>query len=337
MKKVLIISNPDDEHTQHVLSKIQELGGEPFLFYPERLGQDFSIALSHSPADRRQDISVIKTREFENNFEDFYSVWYRRPRLVALKSDGLNYEEIEFAREEWRALIESTYALMKNNLWVSHPDRLREAARKPVQMLFAQQVGFKTPRTLITNDPEKTKIFYKECEGRVICKPTGSGWVYSQDGKNIRYVLTNRVNEEDIAADDEIRTAPVTFQEEIIKACEVRVNVVGQEVLAIKIDSQKSKVSELDWRRYDIGNTPYSEYSLPKEMEQKCLYLTQMLGLEFGAIDLIRNQDGDYVFLEINGNGQFLWAEEISGVKVSSSLARLLSGITQPLKSVIFA
>lgn len=337
MKKVLIISNPEDEHTQHVLSKIQDCGGEPFLFFPEKLGQVFSISLNHYANNGQQDIPVLKTNEFENSFSEFYSVWYRRPRLVALQSEGLTYEEIEFAREEWRALIESTYALTRNNLWVSHPDRLREAARKPIQMLTAHQIGFITPRTLITNDPEKSKIFYQECKGKVICKPTGSGWAYSQDGKHIRYVLTNRVNEEYLEAEDEIRIAPVTFQEEIIKSYEVRVNVVGQEVLAIKIDSQKSKVSELDWRRYDLENTPYSKYDLPKEIEQRCLHLTQILGLEFGAIDLIRNQDGDYVFLEINGNGQFLWAEEKSDVKVSNSLALLLSGITKPLKSVTFA
>lgn len=305
MEKVLIISNPEDEHTKCIASKVQELGVEPLVFYPERLGKDFSMVLGHSLIGGQSDTPIIKAKEFKRSFEDFYSIWYRRPRLVAMNSNEFNYEEIEFAREEWRALIEATYALTKKSLWVSHPDRLREAARKPVQMLFARQIGFKTPRTLITNDPGEAKTFYEECEGRVICKPIGSGWVYSQDAKNIRYILTNRVKEEDFNSEDDIRLAPVLFQEEIRKCYEIRVNIVGQEVLAIKIDSQKSKVSELDWRRYDINNTPYSEYHLPKEMERKCLRLTQMLGLEFGAIDLIRNQNGAYIFLEINGNGQF--------------------------------
>ena len=113
-------------------------------------------------------------------------------------------------------------------------------------------------------------------------------------------------------------------------------NIVGQEVLAIKIDSQHSQVSELDWRRYDVRNTPYSAYQLPTEIEKKCLQLTQRMGLEFGAIDLIRTPDGEYVFLEINGNGQFLWAEELSGVNVSDSLACLLAGIAPLLKSTEF-
>jgi glutathione synthase/RimK-type ligase-like ATP-grasp enzyme len=63
-----------------------------------------------------------------------------------------------------------------------------------------------------------------------------------------------------------------------------------------------------------------------------CLRLVQGLGLEFGAIDLIRTPDGRYVFLEVNGNGQFLWAEELSGVKVSEALADLLAGVAPSLQ-----
>jgi glutathione synthase/RimK-type ligase-like ATP-grasp enzyme len=62
------------------------------------------------------------------------------------------------------------------------------------------------------------------------------------------------------------------------------------------------------------------------------LKLTKLLGLEFGAIDLIRQPDGEYIFLEINGNGQFLWAEELSGVNVGDALALLLTGIAPPLR-----
>jgi glutathione synthase/RimK-type ligase-like ATP-grasp enzyme len=335
MKKVLIISNPQDEHTEYVVEKIRTLNAEPCLFYPEDLGTRLSIAVADL-SNIQEIASEFYVGETKRNFADFYSVWFRRPRLMTLENGKLNTEGIEFARDEWRALLEAIYALMKNALWVSHPDKLREAARKPVQILIAKELGLKTPSTLITNDATKAKEFFEAHSGRVICKPTGSGWIYSQDGKNVRYVLTNRVCESDLEAVEEIKTAPVTFQEEIPKAYEIRANIVGQEVLAVKIDSQRSELSKLDWRRYDFSNTPYSAYQLPKEIEEKCLKLAYRLGLEFGAIDLICKPDGEYIFLEINGNGQFLWAEDLSGVKVSESLARLLAGITPPLKSASF-
>ena len=34
------------------------------------------------------------------------------------------------------------------------------------------------------------------------------------------------------------------------------------------------------------------------------------LGLEFGAIDMIKTKDRRYVFLEVNPDGQFGWIED---------------------------
>lgn len=36
------------------------------------------------------------------------------------------------------------------------------------------------------------------------------------------------------------------------------------------------------------------------------------MGLVFGALDFIVTPEGDYVFLEVNEQGQFLWIEELN-------------------------
>jgi hypothetical protein len=59
-------------------------------------------------------------------------------------------------------------------------------------------------------------------------------------------------------------------------------------------------------------------------MEDACIRLVKQLGLEFGAIDLILRPDGEYVFLEINPNGQWLWLEPASGLPFTDTLADLL-------------
>lgn len=330
-KQVLIISNPEDEHTVCVTSHLLKRGVEPIFYYPENFGRELFLTLGQSP-DQEENIVISSSQGDVINLLNVDSVWYRRPRLVRM-DEALEPEALEFARDEWKSALEGIYAILDKPLWVSHPDKLRDAARKPLQMKIAQSLGLNIPRTLITNSPEQARRFYEQCNGRVITKATGSGWVYSRDGDDVYFVMTNRVDISDVQADDEIAIAPVTFQEEIPKEYEIRVNIVGQQVLAIQIDSQRSEVSKLDWRRYDVQNTPYIPYTLPPEISTKCLKLTQYFGLEFGAIDLIRQPDGKYVFLEINGNGQFLWAEELSGVKVSEALADLLAGVVPPLKS----
>ncbi len=330
-RRVLIISNPEDEHTVCVTSHLRKRGIETILFYPEDFGRELFLTLSQS--SDQESIAISNSQGHTIDLVSVDAVWYRRPRLVLLDDGALESEALEFARDEWKSALEGTYALLDKPLWVSHPDSLRDAARKPLQLRIAQYFGLNVPRTLITNNPEQARIFFEHCNGRVVTKATGSGWVYSKSGDDVYFVMTNRVGISDVQSDDEIVVAPVTFQEEIPKEYEIRVNVVGQQVLAIRIDSQKSEVSKLDWRRYDVQNTPYSPYALPPEISSKCLKLTQYFGLEFGAIDLIRQPDGEYIFLEINGNGQFLWAEELSGVRVSEALADLLAGVAPPLKS----
>lgn len=331
IRRVLIISNPEDEHTVCVTSHLRKRGVETILFYPEEFGRELFLTLSQSSDQESIVISNLQGHTIDLISVD--AVWYRRPRSILLDDGALEPEALEFARDEWKSALEGTYALLDKPLWVSHPDRLRDAARKPLQLRIAQYFGLNIPRTLITNNPEQARLFFEQCNGRVVTKATGSGWVYSESGDDVYFIMTNRVGISDVQSDDEIVVAPVTFQEEITKEYEIRVNIVGQQVLAIRIDSQKSKVSKLDWRRYDVQNTPYSPYVLPSEISSKCLKLTQYFGLEFGAIDLIRQPDGRYVFLEINGNGQFLWAEELSGVRVSEALADLLAGVASPLKS----
>jgi glutathione synthase/RimK-type ligase-like ATP-grasp enzyme len=329
-KHILIVSNPEDEHTSRVAEHLRKLGAAPILYYPENFGRSMFFALSQSLGDPER--ITVTTPDYEFSFDELDSIWYRRPRLVGCDGEELESTSLEFARDEWKAAFEATYALAQKPLWVSHPDNLREAARKPVQLKLAQQLGFSIPRTLISNNPNKVKEFYELCQGRVVVKATGAGWVYAQEGEDIFFVLTNRLSAEHIQASDEISLAPATYQEEIAKDYEIRINIVGQQALAVRIDSQSSEISKVDWRRYDVQNTPYSPYQLPAEIEKKCLRLAQLLGLEFGAVDLIKQPDGEYVFLEINGNGQFLWAEELSGVKISAALANLLAGIVPPLK-----
>jgi len=327
---VLIISNPDDQHTKAVAGHIAALGGASTLFYPEMLGHAGHYVLSMDQDNLKLSLSHSNALEAINCYS-IDSVWYRRPRRVYRAQSSLDDEAVAFIRDEWEATLEGAYALMNEALWVSHPDRLQAAARKPIQLQLARSLGLRVPETLITNDVVAASEFVKRYE-QVIAKPSGSGWMFANEGQDISYVLANLLQEVDNNFAG-LELSPVTLQEYIPKAYEARVNIVGQEVMAIRIDSQRSAISRVDWRRYDLANTPYSPLQLPEHVEAACASLAKSLGLEYGAIDLICTPDGEYVFLEINGNGQFLWAEVHSGVSVSNALARLLVGATPPLSS----
>jgi glutathione synthase/RimK-type ligase-like ATP-grasp enzyme len=103
--------------------------------------------------------------------------------------------------------------------------------------------------------------------------------------------------------------------------------IVGNKIFSCEIDSQASKESRHDWRRSSkIFSVPHKIINLPFSLEKKCIRLVEELGLLFGAIDIIKTPEDQYIFLEVNPNGQWLWIEQLTGAKISTAIADLLSG-----------
>ena len=55
-----------------------------------------------------------------------------------------------------------------------------------------------------------------------------------------------------------------------------------------------------------------------------CLELLRAYRLYYGAIDIAVTPEGDYVFFENNPYGQYLWIEDLTGMKMSQAMAELL-------------
>lgn len=125
-----------------------------------------------------------------------------------------------------------------------------------------------------------------------------------------------------------IKNCPLILEEYVEKKVELRITVVGSKIFTCAIHSQLNEKTKVDWRRYDIPNTPHKVYELPAEVESKCVELLKRLSLQFGALDMIVTPDGEYVFLEINPAGQWLWIEELTKLPITDALVDLLMGKT---------
>src|SRR5207244_3359434 len=104
-----------------------------------------------------------------------------------------------------------------------------------------------------------------------------------------------------------VRFMPVIFQADVPKRVEVRVTVVGEQLFAVEIDSQRTNRTRHDWRRFDANRTPYRRHNLPPAVQQACLRMVERLELRTGSLDLILTPDGRYVFLELNPGGRYDW------------------------------
>ncbi len=206
--------------------------------------------------------------------------------------------------------------------WVNDPGRDQIAHRKAFQLSVAQDVGLRIPHTLITNDPAEARAFVDARGYRSVIYKS-----FSATQRDWRETRLLRPEELDLL--DNVRYAPVIFQEYVEAVYDLRVTVVGREIFAVAIHSQETEY-KVDFRM-DIASARIEAVALPQEVERGLHALMARLGLVYGAIDMRLTPDGRYVFLEINPAGQWLFVEQPSGQPIADAMARLLheQGVAQ--------
>jgi glutathione synthase/RimK-type ligase-like ATP-grasp enzyme len=134
-------------------------------------------------------------------------------------------------------------------------------------------------------------------------------------------IFTQRVDDDMLAQLDESLPCPIILQEEIGKKYDIRVTVVGNRVFSSAIDSQADPAARVDWRRTVDPDLPHYRHALPFELTQQCLVLMSQLGLVYGTLDFVLGNDGQYTFLEVNPNGEWLWLEDKLDYPISDAIA----------------
>jgi glutathione synthase/RimK-type ligase-like ATP-grasp enzyme len=322
---ILILSTLDDPHADAVCKELSRLGADFTTFNFGRL-QDVEINVT---VDRSANEFVLTSGQGETiELSKLKSIWFRRPGTV--KYTGLPESWMNLMVES--ELSATVFGALRSLscLWVNHPARGAECSFKLWQLEVARQVGLIVPESIITNSPARASDFFKRCGGEVIYKLIGEGTNFCLPKYEAQYgIATTPFTREDLEHLKQVSLAPHFFQRCIRKQYDIRVTAIGKKLFPVKIDSQDGK-GTVDWRRdYSVNMEPTT---LPDDVQASCLSLLKQLGLNYGAIDLCLDDNGDYVFFEINSGGQFLWMEErIEGLPLSLELAKLLIGDGEPV------
>ncbi len=251
-------------------------------------------------------------------------VWYRKP--TDMSNQIGDSARSRFARRELRELLDSLGSLIPSERWVSSVESLERSKHKLLQLSEARKLGFAIPRSCASNDPEVIRNFVNTAKGQVVYKTLFQPRIDDEHGDVVGGIPTSVISPVHLEHLGLLRASGGMFQEYIEKAYEVRVTVIGNRVFSARIDSQVSPSAQVDWRKEIIkGGIPVSAYQLSEIEEQRCRKLISSFGLVFGAIDLIAKPDGEYVFLELNPNGQWYWVEHLTGMPMVSAMADLLS------------
>jgi hypothetical protein len=316
---ILVLTAEGDEHADKVTGLLRGAGKDVVWFDLGQLPRTAALTYQSGSGGRR----ALSAGGVRVDLDEVASIWYRRPGLIGGKQGMAPFakaETVEFAS----GLLGSV-----DCRWLpAHPAVLRRAECKIEQLSAAERLGLHVPPTLITSDPKEFLSFYSEHGGQVVSKVAHSGAFGGEFPLLARY--TEMVSRRDLVFLNRIRNAPVTFQAHVPKRVEVRVTVVGCQVFAAEIHSQHSRHTRLDWRRYDLEHTPHLPHQLPAAIHDRCLQLTRELGLTYGALDFIVRPDGEYIFLELNPNGQYLWVEDLTSLPISAAVSDFLAGVDGP-------
>lgn len=315
---LLILTNKEDHTADYVIVELRRRG----LPYMRFNTEDFPkiVGLSWEFCDGKPN-GIIRIKNRTVHLDSVKRIWLRRP-LSPVFADDLSPRDREFASGEAKEALAGVLRTM-DSFWVSHPDAIRSANNKLRQLTVAQALGMVVPRTLVTNDPRRVIEFFRNCDSDMVVKTIKSAQV--GEGAAAGLVYTNRVTADDLKSVSGVEVTPCLFQQYIPKEFEIRITVIGNRVLTAAIFSQETKLGRDDWRRGQGDDMRVEQYELPKEMEQLCVRYVKKFGLVFGAIDMVVTPSGEYVFLELNPNGQWAWLEPLTGLHLRDAMIGLLT------------
>lgn len=245
-------------------------------------------------------------------------VWNRRP-MPPDSPDYIHPDDDAFVRRELRMARDSLDPFLESAFWVNGRESARRAECKPFQLSQAIRAGLMVPETLVSNSPKRIRDFLSTHDS-AIYKPLFGG-VWDSDGGR-RATYTSRVSASQLPDDRMLNAVPGIFQGEVNKDYEVRAQFFGDTCLAVKINSP-----DLDWRRRSENNK-IAKVTVPPVIHSSCRRMMKSMSLVAGAFDFIVTPDGEWVFLEVNQAGQFLfmeaWCEDLPVLDAFSEF--LLSG-----------
>ena len=319
---VLVVSTASDSHADVIEERLADINVASVRFNTEDYPTHARIEMEFGRTTGDSDFSLLIGQECYD-LSRVRSVLYRRPALPVVDDAIVDARARQVAEAQCQEALRGLWRLLRG-FWISDPVRIRRASNKPLQLSIAPRLGLEVPHSVITTDPAVALQFWST-HPRVVVKPLAGVAFLSPDTQRPAGVYTTVVSRTDMESAESVQLAPTLLQEYVPKQTELRITVVGDEVFAAEIDSQSDERSKDDWRRVSPRYVPHRRHELPGPVAAACRSLVLEFGLAFGAIDMVLTPEGRYVFLEINPNGQWLWIENLVGLPIGASIARMLA------------
>lgn len=266
---------------------------------------DVHISLNNSTIE----ISFV-LNERKINLSDINKYWYRRGKFTydinKFISDDLNNEIIYYLQSDASILTEYILKQIENvkfpigSFFDSHVNKL-------LMLKYANESGLSIPHSFVTESKDfiinTLKIENNEFITKVLYSPVDFK-VNTHDDTYKFFSLTSLLIFNTLEVNECF--FPSYIQQKVNKEYEVRVFFFDSLIWSMCIFSQANPKTSIDFRNYDrdLPNRCVP-YKLPDTILSKIIKFISKSGLTTGSIDLIKTVDNEYVFLEVNPDGQF--------------------------------
>ncbi|MEO0420959.1 MAG: MvdC/MvdD family ATP grasp protein [Pseudomonadota bacterium] len=309
-KRILIVTHTGDLHAERVARRIADAAPPAFHLNLDRFPRDYALELAFSRG--RWHGQLQGGGQAPLSIDEVGAVWMRKRGEFTFASDALSAQERAYASGEVEHILMGLlYSL--DCFWMSHPRALRAAGWKGEQLLRAASMGFQVPPSLITNQPSAVREFHRAQPGIVfksLSSPLLAAEQVSDRDRMVDGIPTTPVGEDELDLVESVAVMPSFFQRHVRKKHELRVTVIGNDVFAARIHSQDDPRTAVDVRNY-AAEIRYETAQLPTALLDRCRAFVHSYDLTYGALDIIVTEDDEYVFLENNPGGQYLYVEEL--------------------------
>jgi hypothetical protein len=300
--KIIILAHPRDDHAAPVRWALEQAGYQTAFWSgisPAEQDQASLLVDEHS-------CITLATHRLESNDV----LWLRQAeapthRPLALK-DGA-----ESAVLSHPAFFES-FAYMLETLPVRcvNPYSASSLVRnKAVQLQLAAACRLRIPATVMSNSAAAVRHFFDQYPDNTICKAFATHVWQQQGATDISVTETFSLNRADLPEDDEVFTfAPAIYQEKVKKQFDVRMVLMGERVFSFAV---RTPANSLDWRHdAALRRVVVERIATPAAVESGVLRFAAATGVCTGSLDFAVDRNGEWWFLEINEQGQFLWLDD---------------------------
>ena len=324
---ILIFSNKADTHPTNVIKHLVNWGVPVFRLNTECLLSDYTFSWWCGENDCDFYIKNIKSG-LELYGHEITAIWDRRPKSPKkLPTRYCDRKTNKFLRGEASGFLQFLRFYLREIYSIGSIVEDRPASSKMLQLSTARRLGMKIPDTVFTNSKQALSTLLNKHE-EISLKPIDIDSFFTNDG--MEYVFYSRkANSIKIKEQpDKAFNQTVSFlQNYVEKKYELRITVCNEDVIACKIDSQclDDDKGKIDWRQgYDHG-LKQEIVQIPNRIKEFCIAFLKEMHLNFGCFDFIVTPEDEYIFLECNPNGQWLWIELETGFDISKIIAQNLA------------